>query len=736
LHAVSVGEIAAAIPLVRALQSRLTPTAFYVSTSTIAGREAAMRQLSRDVDGIFYCPLDYPGPITRALRSIRPSLLIVLETEIWPNLYYLAHTSGAAVVIANARISDKTWTRYLRSKWLFGPVLQLARAIHAQSVTDRERYLALGVDPGKVFTAPNLKYDAAQVRPSVNLRSADSTQIWIAASTTGPNEPGSLSHHEIDEDDIVISAFIALAEEFPDLLLVIAPRQPARFETVARKLETSAVRFIRRSGMSSGASPVQTPAVILLDTMGELSGLYASADVVFVGGSIAPRGGHNIIEPASAGVAVVVGPHMENFQTIAADFLRAGALVQVSDGDELKQTVRGLLNDDEHRRAIGGLARRIVEGNRGVAQLLARDFADRYYSASPRRLTGCVAALILDTLGSLWVAGGCVKRRHGERLADSRPPLPCPVISIGGITVGGSGKTPFTNYLAGGLAARGYCPGILTRGYKRRSSAKHVVLARGAHLPSSFTGDEAQIFLRAGKASVGIGTNRYTTAQLLLRELPNTDVLLLDDAYQHAPMKRDFDVVVIDGLDPFGGEAVIPAGRLREPLDALKRADAFVITRAERQQRFDAIRARLAEFNPRAPAFRTRLAGLCWRDFATGACLMQMQHSRVGAFCGLGNPANFWRTLEALNLEIVFRWEFPDHHAYKPFELEYVAWQTRLHGASILVTTEKDRMNFPHQMHKVLAQAEVAWLEIQLELENDAGFFALLETTLRSRRAA
>ncbi|MGH9640385.1 MAG: tetraacyldisaccharide 4'-kinase, partial [Bryobacteraceae bacterium] len=304
------------------------------------------------------------------------------------------------------------------------------------------------------------------------------------------------------------------------------------------------------------------------------------------------------------------------------------------------------------------------------------------------------------------------------------------------ITMGGSGKTPFASYLAQSLHERGYAPAILTRGYRRRSPEKHLILAPGTKIPPAFTGDEAQIFLRAGISPVGIGADRYETANLLLRQFPSTRVLLLDDGFQHARLPRNLDIVLIDGLDPLGQNAVFPLGRLREPPEALGRADIFIVTRGENDLHFEAICERIQKYNRRAPAFRARIVARCWRDYRTGASMRDLPARRVGAFCGLGNPETFWRTLESLGLEVVFRWEFGDHHSYKPFELQRVAHQARIHGAEILVTTEKDRINCPPHLEETIAPLDLAWLEIEVRMEDEEEFLGLVEQKLGRVRAA
>ena len=732
----SVGEVASAIPLIREWKEHQPLIPIYLSTSTVAGRKTALRQVAHLVDGVFYSPLDYVWCVRRVLRTICPALVVVFETEIWPNFFAETKRMGAKLAIVNGRISNRTWPRYRRWRALFRPILQLPDLVFVQSTTDQHRYAELGVASDRLSVMGNLKYDASAPHASLPVSTFDAGQVWIAASTVGPHERASLKKHAIDEDDIVIRIFRSLARDFPKLLLILAPRQPARFDEAARKLERAGIRFLRRSAIAAEPEPaLELPGVLLLDTIGELAGIYHVADVVFVGGSIAPRGGHNILEPAAAGAPVIVGPHMENFETIARDFLQADAMVQVSDEEHLAAALRHLLSDRKRAIEVGARARNLVEAQKGAALSIAARLLMLYFSATLRPLRDFLTEHTLRALAWIWRKGGALKRRRSERAPEAQLSLPASVISIGGITIGGSGKTPFTSYLAERLKSRGHAPAILTRGYRRRSPDRSSVLLPGVHVPAAFTGDEAQIFLRSGTAPVGIGANRFITAHILLEQVPSTDVLLLDDGFQHARLKRDFDVVIIDGLDPFGQDEIVPLGRLREPLAALSRADALVVTRAENDLRYQAISARLRRHNAKAPIFRTQLVARCWRDYRTGMCRTDLDGCPVAAFCALGNPENFWRTLESLGLKLVFRWPFPDHHAYKPFELQRIALQARMQGAKLLVTTEKDRINCPDHLESAIAPLDLVWLEIDLKLEDEGRFLALLENSIRKRAA-
>jgi 3-deoxy-D-manno-octulosonic-acid transferase len=735
LHAVSVGEVASALPLIRAYRAESPKIPIFVSTTTVAGRRAAALKLAGLADAYFYCPFDYAWCVRRVLRALRPSLVIVLETEIWPNLYAESKRFGASLALVNARISSRTWQRYRANRWLFGPVLRLADIVLPQTPKDRDRYIRMSVPPASLYLEGNLKYDAPAASKRVDLPTFGASKVWIAASTVGPNEAGSIERHTIDEDDIVIEAFRQLGKRYPKLLMILAPRQQDRFDLVAAKLKNADVPFLRRTDLDPNVIPsfslpnLPLPGVLLLDSIGDLAGLYHLADVAFVGGSIAPRGGHNILEPAAASVPVVVGQHMQNFETIAADFLAAEALVQIRRPSELETSIDDLLADPERAKAIGARGRAIVEQQQGVSFHIVARLRPIYNTATPILAKSFLTRLLLTPLAILWEAGGFLKRHRSLRHLKR---LPVPVISVGGITVGGSGKTPFVNYLAGLLRSRGLRPAILTRGYHRRSSAKTMIFAAGADVPPALTGDEAQMFLHAGVAAVGIGADRFEAASLLLKHVP-ADVFLLDDGFQHARLARDVDVVLIDGLDPFGQYGTVPVGRLRESLSALARASVFIVTRVTSPDRFRAISAELARYNPAAPVFQTSTVTRRWRTCSVNKRAEALLQGPVAAFCGLGNPQAFLNTLETLNLEVVFSWAFTDHHVYSPVEIQRLRQNAEANGASVLVTTEKDRMNLPAGVEDIVAPLDLAWLEIEYTLDREEEFVAFLEHQLGRR---
>lgn len=710
LHAVSVGEVISAVPLVAALRKAYPQAPVFVSCTTVAGRAIAEEKLKGLVEGLFFAPLDYASCVRRVLRALRPSLVVVMETEIWPSLYREAKRYGASLAVVNGRISDRAVPRYRRWHSVFAHVLSHPDIILVQSEQDRERYLAAGAPPDRVEAAGNLKYDfdpgGGEIPPDILafFEAVRPGRIWICASTMPPFEAG-----DVDEDDAVIAQFAKLtAAGFEDLLLILVPRRPERFATAAAKLDQAGVRWVHRSTLSATPPPALR-CVLLLDSMGELSRLFARSDVVFMGGTLARRGGHNILEPAYFGKAIIAGPHMENFAAIAQEFTQAHALVRIENADALSTAVAHLLSHPGEREEIGQRARVLAESKRGVTDRILARLQHLYFGALPGR----AGSMLLAPLSALWEWE--TRRRRERDLAAARA-LERPVISIGGISMGGTGKTPFTDWLTTELHAQGIQPAILTRGYRRRSSEPYVIMPAGSSAAPDLTGDEPQIYLRHGAAHLGIGADRYECGRRLIALL-DAGVLVLDDGFQHWKLRRDLDIVLIDALDPFGGGSVFPRGRLREPLSALARASAFVITRVEQGVRLDAIERELHKWNPAAPIFRSRVVPLGWVDIRTGATTGSAPFASAAAFCGLANPRTFWRTLDSLGLDMRLQWAFGDHHRYRSQQLRRLARRATMLGAEALVTTTKDVANLPRGAVELMAPLPIYALEIGIEIE-------------------
>ncbi len=710
LHAVSVGEVLSAVGLIARLRSEFPDSNIYVSISTIAGRKLAGERLPHLVDGLFFAPLDFTFAVRRVLRALEPSLVVVMETEIWPNLFREAKRFGAQLVIVNGRISDRAWPKYRSFRWFFHSVLNLPDKILTQSGQDTDRYLKLGAPSAKVSQVGNLKYDvdpSAIAIPEVVVGLIERTApdlLLIAASTM----PG-MDSADTDEDDAVVNAFADWSAKFPKLLLVLVPRRPERFDRAAQQLSNAKIRFVRRSKLE-GHEILELPAVLLLDTMGELGSLFPLADLVFMGGSIAQRGGHNILEPAYFGKPIIAGPHMENFAEIARDFTQGGGLVRFQSPQEFASCVAELLGDKPRRDRIGKRAQELANAQRGATDRILNVLGSQFDIAVPVCFRKLWQRLLLTPVAYLWRSiSGWNVRRKAKRAGHAATA----VVSVGGLGMGGAGKTPFVLWLAAKLKESGASPAFLTRGYRRKSADRISVLAPNDSCSVALTGEEAQMLVRSGLGPVGISANRLEAAHAV-EERFHPSVFLLDDGFQHTQLARNVDIVLIDTLNP------IPWGRLREGPEALARASIIVLTRCARGRNYAGLIAYLRKWNKVAPMFLSRVSPVnaIVASASQRVPLDSLVGLRVAAFCGLGNPSSFWKTLEQLKYNTVYRWDFGDHHHYKPQELRRLEQQALHEKAEILLTTQKDFLNLPPSWLEVMENLPVYWLDVALEVDN------------------
>lgn len=362
VHAVSVGEMQAAAPLIAELRARHPTRALWLTTATPTGRERA-RQLFGDDVTVRYAPYDLPWCIRRALARIRPAVCVVMEKELWPNLYAGCAQAHVPMLLASALLSERSARRFERFPALLRAALAANVHVAAQSEADAARYVALGVPPHRVAVTGNIKFDRAlpedwQVRGArLRARVAGDRPVWVAGST------------HAGEEDAVLTALRGLQTVGLRPLLIIAPRHAPRFDAVAQLIDAQGWRWQRRSQYATDAHAAPHDVdVLLLDTLGELMDFYATADVAFVGGSLVPIGGHNLLEPAQLGVPVIAGTHLFNGADIARHLVECGALVLVRDSDELHAALRVWLGDEAARRLAGEAARAAVTANRGAAR--------------------------------------------------------------------------------------------------------------------------------------------------------------------------------------------------------------------------------------------------------------------------------------------------------------------------------------------------------------------------------
>jgi len=361
VHAASMGEVQAVAPLLKALLKRHPSQAVLITTTTPAGAAHVERLFDTQVQHC-YLPFDAPGPVSRFLDRVSPSLGLIVEMELWPNLFLHTHARGIPLMLINARLSERSARRYARVRPLMARVLACPLRITAQSHADAERLRTLGAPEERLAVTGSLKFD--QTLPASTREQGEALRrhigeqrpVWIAASTRDGEEQQVLKAHQ------------RLRATLPDALLILVPRHPDRFTRVLRLCRDAGWRTTTRS---SGASVTSVTDVYLVDSLGELPMHYAAADLAFVGGSLVPEGGHNLLEPACLGKPIIVGPHTFNAPDMSRRLIDAGACVQVQNSAELADVMRTLLTQPDQRADMGSAGESLVSINRGVgAQLL------------------------------------------------------------------------------------------------------------------------------------------------------------------------------------------------------------------------------------------------------------------------------------------------------------------------------------------------------------------------------
>ena len=374
IHAVSVGEVQAAVPLVRALAAKYPARRLLVTTVTPTGA-SRVRSVFGDSVSHSYIPFETPRAVRSFFNATRPLIALIMETEIWPNLYHECGWRRVPLVLVSARISPRSVRSYRKLLPLFRETLSHGIVIAAQSEADAERFRSLGARPERTRVTGNIKFDI-ELADDLVVRGRElrrhcfpSRPVWVAAST----------HHR--EEELLLEAHRELCESLPDAMLILVPRHPERFESVRQLLARHGAGFVTRT---SGTRPRSEDSVFLGDTMGEVPLFYASADVAFVGGTLVPVGGHNLLEPAALGLPVVTGPHLFNTQDIADKFTAIGALIRVETAGELATAVTKLLRDGSEAKRLGRLGRELVAVNRGALDRLMRLVEPLMQGASPR----------------------------------------------------------------------------------------------------------------------------------------------------------------------------------------------------------------------------------------------------------------------------------------------------------------------------------------------------------------
>jgi 3-deoxy-D-manno-octulosonic-acid transferase len=361
VHAVSVGEVMAATRLIRELKERLPGWVIAVSTTTETGQRLAKERLPDSP--VFYLPLDLKFSVRRYLRVLQPRMLVLMESEFWPRLIKESAKDGVPIAVVNARISDRSFPRYMRLRRLWRPFLETISLFLAQSKETAERLAKIGAPTARVRVMGNLKYDVQSKSDTEMARRIASTVARTRLIVAGSTLAG--------EEETLLAAWPKILKKVPNASLLIAPRHPDRFEEVSQLIRRSGSPFFRCSQLGQSNDPVAVGTILLLDTIGDLASVYGIATVAFVGGSLVPKGGHNPLEPAQFGVPVVIGPSFENFREIVKTMQEAGA-IRIVTTDALAATLMGLLQREDDARALGQCGRAVFEAEAGATARTAQ----------------------------------------------------------------------------------------------------------------------------------------------------------------------------------------------------------------------------------------------------------------------------------------------------------------------------------------------------------------------------
>jgi 3-deoxy-D-manno-octulosonic-acid transferase len=742
IHAVSVGEAMAMAPLVKALRLRYPEALLVGSTVTDLGQEA-MRTKLPELDLVFYAPFDVWWSVRRTIRAINPTLFLFGETELWPNLLLQLERCGVTSVLVNGRVSDRSTRRYQWTGWLMRTVVRTIDAVIVQAAVHRTRFIELGADPARLTIAGNLKADhtpggSGYTGVFRRLIGVGAEQLIVAGSTHEP------------EERLIAQAFLSLLPVKPGLRLCLAPRHLDRLESIEMMLRRLGLSPVRRSRIApEGRAWPDGREVLLLDTIGELAECYTIATVTIMGGTFAPIGGHNLLEPAAAGSPILIGPHVGQWSAVAEELVAAGAACMSATEEELTAQLQAVLGDAHRRHTMSDAAREYVvrqqgatartmavimpliesgaSGGRLIHRRIGGLAACGRWLFAPGRLAS-LARMVLAPVawGYGWVTA--IRRWSYRRGWFRAAHLQVPVISVGNLTVGGSGKTPAVIAIGQLLQSTGLSVGIVLRGYRgiRREDPLLVSDGHATLAVVEQAGDEAVLLAkRLPGISVAVGKSRAAAGRLLLANC-HPDCVLIDDGYQHLSLARDVNVLIMDEMQSTVGGRLLPCGPLRESWSAIRDASAVIITHRCHNEHADVQgserRARLVDalrhVDFGGPVFSGAIQPIDLIDVHTGRSLGLGTFSgrRVAVSSGIGQPQAFRDLVMSLGAMRCIDWEFDDHHRYERHELEEMAREAVRRGAAAMVTTEKDAVKFDQWPTAMLPAAAI---RIQLRVEPD-----------------
>ena len=777
VHAASVGEIVATSPLVREFRKVFPDSPILVSVVTTGGYEMAHR-IIKDADAIIYFPLDLPFLASRVVGRIRPRVFLPVETELWPNFLKKAKQLDVPVMMVNGRISDRSVKQY---KYLFGMLREMIGTVKCfamQSSIDADYIMRLGAPRELVTVTGNTKFDQAYTSVSAEERAAlieelglsGASRIMIAGST-----------HR-GEEELVLAAFKAVREKDPGVRLIIAPREVLRTMEVEHLCRKAGFTVTTRKELQKGDA-ARGEDIVILDTVGELGRVYGLGDVIYIGGSLIPHGGHNILEPAAHGKAIIVGNQMFNFKDIHALFRNRNAVVTVASGEELTRETLRLFGDAAERARLEAETLAIINENKGASEKSARILVEMLETYESRRSIRAQERIVghrvratqkvanfqtyfIDLVHDKEVRGISRRLIMGvfyvfsliyEQLVNlkltmyrwgwaKKERLGCYVISLGNVTVGGTGKTPTAQHLAREISDMGYRVAILNRGYRAKWRGEVGIVSDGHTLKmdAETAGDEAFMLAKhLPNVPVLIGAQRAVTGRYAIEHF-GAEVAILDDGYQHWQLERDMDILLVDAVNVFGNGYLLPRGTLREPLSHIDRADVCLMTKVDQAApgAIAHIWETFRSYNQdglilesiHQPRQFVRLSDW-YEDIAAGGVpVTEMEGKKVLAVSAIGNPASFEQTLADLGIEMVESMRYPDHHDYGERDMAEVLYRAETLGVEAIVITEKDAVKVPGDV--VRAKWRIPMYVISVEVTLQKGreeFFQELKRQLAEK---
>ncbi len=734
VHAASVGEIVATSPLIKEFRKEFPKSPILVSVVTTSGYEMANR-IIKDADSIIYFPLDLPFVAASVLRRIHPRIFLNVETELWPNFFMTARQMHIPVMMVNGRISEKSVRRYKYMFSILTDMIGTVKFFAMQSPIDADYIKQLGAPENLVTVTGNTKFDQTytDVTPEerekilADMGLKDAEGILLAGST----------HRS--EEEYVLQAFKAIRETHKNAKLVIAPRELLRTREVIGICKHAGFKVGTRTELQK--RPPEGEDIIILDTIGELGQVYSIGDVIYVGGSLVTHGGHNILEPAAHGKAIIVGHHMENFKDTHALFKNRNACITVNNAEELAEQAKKLFDDPAHRKQLEEETLKIVLENRGASRksaILLRKVLTSYeakenarhprttqkienlrtyfiYLIHSKESDGFFMTLLM---GIFYIFSLVYEQLVNMKLLCyktgilGKEKLNCYVISLGNITVGGTGKTPTAQRLARDIRDMGYKVVILNRGYRSKWHGEVGIVSDGKnlHMDAAEAGDEAYMLAKhLPNVPVLIGAERAVTGKYAIEHF-GAEVAILDDGYQHWQLIRDMDILLVDAVNVFGNGHLLPRGTLRESMSHISRADVCLITKVDQAEAGagEYIRDTVHKYNKDAKIVESIHQPRCFIPLAEwfidlaseGVSVESISGKQIMAVSAIGNPASFEQTLRDLGAEIMESIRYPDHHEYTVKEMRDVLQQADALGAESIVITEKDAVKIPAEFAK------------------------------------